>query len=87
MSKEHEANVLAGGRTFLDRYPPDYILFKSHSARGAFWDRPEVKILGECGYEFSAILNSAFGRPILREVISNDFKFRYRQFFSNLEAA
>jgi FkbM family methyltransferase len=80
----HEANVLAGGRAFLDRYPPDYILFESHSTRGAFFDRPEVNILVECGYEFSAILNSTFGRPILREVISNDFSPATYNFLATL---
>jgi FkbM family methyltransferase len=68
----HESKVFAGGRTFLEKYSPDYILFESHAERGRFWDRPEVRLLLEYGYGFAAILRSAFARPVLREVVPGD---------------
>jgi len=68
----HESKVLAGGRAFFEKYPPDYVLFESHADRGPFWGRPEVSILYEHGYRFAAILRSAFARPILRKVVPSD---------------
>lgn len=68
----HEAKVLAGGRAFLEKLPPDYIIFESHAENGAFWSRPEVRMLREHGYSFAAILKSAFARPVLREVVPGD---------------
>lgn len=64
----HESKVLAGGRRFLAQHPPEYVLFESHSHRGPFWNRPEVVLLREFGYDFAIILRNAFGRPILRKI-------------------
>lgn len=64
----HEAQVLAGARSFLERHSPDYVLFESHAHRGDFWQRPEVKILQERGYRFSAILRTLLGKAKLREI-------------------
>ncbi len=71
----HEAKVLAGGRAFLAEYPPDYVLFESHADRGHFWERPEITILRECGYDFAVILRTAFGRPVLRKIAASDSIF------------
>jgi len=68
----HESKVFAGGRTFLEKYPPDYILFESHAEHGRFWDRPEVRLLLEYGYGFAAILRTVFARPVLRDVVPGD---------------
>lgn len=69
----HESQVLAGARTFLERHFPDYVLFESHEHRGNFWRRPEVKILQEHGYRFSAILRTMFGKPKVREIGPSNF--------------
>jgi FkbM family methyltransferase len=71
----YESKVLAGGRAFIEKGPPDYVLFESHADRGQFWDRPEVRILQEHGYSFAAILRSAFARPVVREVFASDASF------------
>src|SRR5262249_14508007 len=78
----HESKVLAGGRAFIDRYLPDYILFESHSDQGAFWSRPEVKILHERGYGFTVILRNIFARPILQEVVASDSNFQSYDFLA-----
>jgi FkbM family methyltransferase len=64
----HEAEVLAGGRSFLARHRPEYVLFESHADRGPFWQRPEVLILRESGYRFRAVVRTTFARPTLREI-------------------
>jgi FkbM family methyltransferase len=68
----HESQVLAGARSFLKRYCPDYVLFESHASRGDFWQRTEVKMLQEHGYRFSAIMRTFMGKPRLREITRSD---------------
>ncbi|WP_053076482.1 FkbM family methyltransferase [Caenimonas sp. SL110] len=71
----HEASVLSGGRGFLERYRPEFVLFESHDNRGDFWDREEVRILTKAGYRFSVIERTPTAKPVIRQVAIAETKF------------
>jgi FkbM family methyltransferase len=64
----HEEEVLLGARRLLSERPPEFIVFESHKARGAFWSRGEVQVLRSAGYRFEEIRRSAFASPLLADI-------------------
>lgn len=51
----HEPRVLAAARPWMERHPPQCVLFESHAEGGPFMDRPEVQTLAHLGYHFAAL--------------------------------
>jgi FkbM family methyltransferase len=78
----HEAIVFSGGSSFFEKYRPNYVLFESQAVNGPFWDRREVKVLRHYGYQFSVILRSMLGKPILREIAPTDSTFSSYDFLA-----
>lgn len=51
----HEPQVLSAARSWLEKHPPDCVLFESHAEGGPFMERPEVQTLASLGYRFAAL--------------------------------
>jgi FkbM family methyltransferase len=66
----HESAVLHAAENFLRSCPPDIVVFESHTSRGAFFDRGEVRTLQALGYCFYAVERRLFSFT-LRAIRSN----------------
>jgi len=48
----HEETVIRASQSYLDRNPPDIVLFESLFERQTFYERPLVRLLRSMGYRF-----------------------------------